>query len=101
MLLTMGNAERTEPLLLLGPKGLTKVVGALLVIAPELPFPIQYAEISEVEQAFEVGGLRIEAFRVHHNVLCYGYSLSLIHISTTSFQTFATGKSALSFRGSI
>lgn len=34
MLLTMGNAERTEPLLLIGPKGLTRVVNALRVIAP-------------------------------------------------------------------
>ena len=38
MLLTMGNAERTEPLTLIGPKGLTRVVSALRVIAPELPF---------------------------------------------------------------
>lgn len=34
MLLTMGNAERTEPLLLIGPKGLTRVVNSLRVIAP-------------------------------------------------------------------
>ncbi len=40
MLLTMGNAERTEPLLLVGPKGLSKVVASLRVIAPELPFVI-------------------------------------------------------------
>ena len=39
MLLTMGNAERTEPLTLIGPKELTRVVNALRVIAPELPFP--------------------------------------------------------------
>ena len=36
MLLTMGNAERTEPLLIIGPKGLEKVVGALRMIAPRL-----------------------------------------------------------------
>ena len=77
MLLTMGNAERTEPLLLIGPKGLTKVVGALRVIAPELPFPIQCLEISEAEQQFEIGGMRIETFRVHHNVPCYGYSIAV------------------------
>ena len=77
MLLTMGNAERTEPLLLIGPKGLTKVVGALRVIAPELPFEIRCMEISEAEQSFDLGGLRIEAFRVHHNVTCYGYSIAV------------------------
>ena len=40
MLLTMGNAERTEPLLMVGPKGLEKVVNSLRVIAPELPFEL-------------------------------------------------------------
>ena len=75
MLLTMGNAERTEPLLLIGPKGLTRVVNALRVIAPELPFQILYQEITEQEQTFAFDGFRIEAFRVNHNVTCYGYSI--------------------------
>lgn len=77
MLLTMGNAERTEPLLLIGPKGLNKVVTALRVIAPELPFPIQCMEITEHTQTFSFDGFRIEAFKVNHNVICYGYSLSI------------------------
>ncbi len=80
MLLTMGNAERTEPLTLIGPKGLTKVVSALRVIAPELPFEIQCIEITENEQSFSFGGLRIEAFKVNHNVLCYGYTLNVDRI---------------------
>ena len=75
MLLTMGNAERTEPLLLIGPKGLTRVVSALRSIAPELPFEIRCEEITENQQTFEFDGFQIEAFRVNHNVLCYGYSL--------------------------
>ncbi|MDD7637886.1 MAG: MBL fold metallo-hydrolase, partial [Clostridiales bacterium] len=44
LLLTMGNAERTEPLTMIGPKGLERVAGALRVIAPELPFEIRYIE---------------------------------------------------------
>mgnify|MGYP003101959327 FL=1 len=47
LLLTMGNADRTEPLTLVGPKGLERVVNALRVIAPELPFPIKYIEIKD------------------------------------------------------
>ena len=47
LLLTMGNAERTEPLLVAGPKGLERVVNSLRVIAPELPFEIRYKEIRE------------------------------------------------------
>ena len=34
-LLTMGNAERTEPITMIGPKGLERVVTALRTIAPE------------------------------------------------------------------
>lgn len=75
MLLTMGNAERTQPLQLIGPKGLNKVVAALRVIAPELPFEIICTEITEAEQSFSFHGFRIEAFKVNHNVLCYGYNL--------------------------
>ena len=75
MLLTMGNAERTEPLLLIGPKGLTRAVNALRVIAPELPFEIQFQEITEPEQEFSFDGFRIKAFKVNHSVLCYGYSM--------------------------
>lgn len=75
MLLTMGNAERTEPLLLIGPKGLTRVVTALRTIAPELPFPIECLELTEAEQTLQFGGFRIEAFKVNHNVICYGYNI--------------------------
>lgn len=77
LLLTMGNADRTEPLTLIGPKGLERVVGALRVIAPELPFPIRYMEITEPEQTFEQNGYRLRAFRVNHNVLCYGYTMEI------------------------
>ncbi len=75
MLLTMGNAERTEPLLLIGPKGLNRTVNALRTIAPELPFEINCMEISEAEQEFFFEGFRIKAFKVNHSVVCYGYSM--------------------------
>ncbi len=77
LLLTMGNADRTEPLTLIGPKGLERVVTALRVIAPELPFEIKFIEITEPEQTFEMNGYRLKAFRVNHNVLCYGYTLEI------------------------
>lgn len=80
MLLTMGNAERTEPLLLIGPKGLAKVVNSLRVIAPELPFEINCLELTEAAQAVTFDGFRIEAYRVNHNVICYGYSIVIDRI---------------------
>ncbi len=77
MLLTMGNAERTEPLLLIGPKGLTKVVSALRVIAPELPFSIECMELTESFQQISFDGFTLEAFKVNHNVVCYGYNMMI------------------------
>ena len=75
MLLTMGNAERTEPLLMIGPKGLQRAVSALRVIAPELPFEIICKELTESSQTLEFDGFTIRAFRVNHNVTCYGYNI--------------------------
>lgn len=77
MLLTMGNAERTEPLTLIGPKGLEKVVGALRTIAPELPFEIKYIEINGQSADIERKGYYIHAFRVNHNITCYGYTVEI------------------------
>ena len=77
MLLTMGNAERTEPLTLIGPKGLERVVHALRTIAPELPFPIICKEIQGQEETFSINGYEITAFRVNHNVTCYGYTVEI------------------------
>ena len=77
LLLPMGNADRREPLTLIGPKGLERVVNALRVIAPELPFPIIFKEIQGPEQVFEQNGYKITAFRVNHNVLCYVYTIEI------------------------
>lgn len=77
LLLTMGNADRREPLTLIGPKGLERVVNSLRVIAPELPFPIVCVEIEGAAQTFEMNGYRLKAFKVNHNVLCYGYTLEI------------------------
>lgn len=77
MLLTMGNAERQEPLIMIGPKGLNRVVSSLRIIAPELPFEIRCIEIEGNEETFEFDGMYIDAFKVNHNVLCYGYSIRI------------------------
>ena len=77
LLLTMGNAERTEPLTIIGPKGLERVVSAMRVIAPELPFEIRCIEITEPDAHFSINGYEIHAFREKHNVVCYGYSVEI------------------------
>ena len=77
LLLTMGNAERTEPLTIIGPKGLERVVNALRSIAPELPFEIKCIEMTQQDEYFEINGYHIHGFKVKHNVLCYGYSVEI------------------------
>ena len=75
LLLTMGNADRREPLNIIGPKGVKRICESLRVIAPELPFAVNYTEIEGDEQTFEFPGFRIEAFKVKHRIVCYGYSI--------------------------
>ena len=75
LLLTMGNSDRTEPLTMIGPKGLARVVNNLRVIAQDIPFEIRFVEIEGAQQTFDMGDYLIDAFKVKHNVPCYGYSL--------------------------
>lgn len=75
LLLTMGNADRTKPVTMIGPRGLERVVNAMRIVAPELPFEIKFIELSEKEESIELDGYTINAFRVNHNIICYGYSI--------------------------
>ncbi len=86
LLLTMGNAERTEPLTLIGPKGLEKVVGALRMIAPELPFELRFVELTEARHQLRLGPYTVDAYRVNHNVICYGYSISILRAGRFSVE---------------
>ena len=60
LLLTLGNAERTEPLLIIGPKGVERVVNSLRVIAPELPFPIEFYELNEKEHVMRWMAIKLK-----------------------------------------
>ena len=77
LLLTMGNAEKKTPLTIVGPKGIKRVCESLRVVAPEIPFSIEYIELNGSEMDIELHGFQIHAFKVKHNVPCYGYSLSI------------------------
>lgn len=77
LLLTIGNSNRTEPLTLIGPKGLERVVNGLRVIAPELPYEINFIEIKDAYEVFNIGEYNIEAFKVKHNIICYGYNINI------------------------
>ncbi len=77
VLLAMANSERTEPLIIIGPRGVQRVVGHLRIVAPELPFEIRYLEITGDGAHFEMYGYSIDAFRLDHGMPCYGYTISV------------------------
>ena len=77
LLLTMGNSDRRETLNLVGPRGLKKIVDSLRIIAPGLPFEINYIELEGDVQELYFGDFVIEAFKVDHRVTCYGYSIKI------------------------
>lgn len=77
LLLSMGNSDRRKPVNLIGPKGLIRVVNALRVIAPELPFELNFIEFDEPLVHLSLNGYEIDAFKVNHNVTCYGYTVNI------------------------
>ena len=79
ILLTIGNAGRTEPLTLIGPTGLQYVVEGLKRIAPELPFPLTLIELKEdTPNPIETNGFRISYTLADHMVRCYAYRIDVL-----------------------
>ena len=79
LLLTVGNSGRTDPLTLIGPKGLKNIATCLCVIAP-LPFELKFIEISFTERKpvnIEVGSYNISAMPLNHRIMCIGYSIEV------------------------
>jgi len=76
LLLTMANAERTEPLKLFGPTGLEYIVKSLCVIASDLPFPIEFYEWGGRE-SYTHDMLTIKTLPLNHRTLCFAYSIEL------------------------
>lgn len=78
LLLTVGNGGRTEPLTIVGPVGIKNVVNSLRVIAPELPFSIEFIELaSEPSSALDLGAFYLSALPLDHRMDCMGYSLNI------------------------
>lgn len=80
LLLTMANADRTEPLTLIGPTGLSFVVNSLCVIARDLPFPIEFVECdAKTPHEFMRGEtLILKSLPVRHRTPCFAYSVELL-----------------------
>lgn len=77
LLLTIGNSGRTEPITIIGPPGLKKIVDGLLVVAPDLSFELVLKELPYEAQTLEVGDFKISVVPVDHRVPCFAYSIDI------------------------
>lgn len=77
LLLTIGNAGRTEPLTIIGPAHVRQVTQCLRVIAPQLPFELAFVEIAADGCVFRTQALEISVRMVEHQIPCYAYKLEL------------------------
>ena len=76
LLLAMTNSDKTNPLTIIGPKGIGRIVSNLRVIAPEISFKIEFMELSD-NTSLNLYGLNISAFKVKHGMPCFGYTFQL------------------------
>lgn len=84
LLATIGNSGRTEPMTIIGPKGIKNIIEGLRVIVPYLPYEIEILENPrEVKISIgkdnikinkELPDLRINTIELEHSSECIGYS---------------------------
>ena len=78
LLLTLGNAGRTQPLALIGPPGLTHVMKGLTVICPNLPYDINMIELPDSQGCeINIGSVRVSTHPARHSVPCLAYRLDI------------------------
>jgi ribonuclease Z len=81
LLLTLGNSDRTEPVTLVGPKGLKDVYRGLRTICPELPFEVKIFEFENNGiNEFKLGVFNIRTLKVDHKISCAAYSFDVKRI---------------------
>jgi ribonuclease Z len=80
LLLTIGNSGRgaEEPLTIVGPRGIQRIVEHLRVIAPYLPYPIRFREMhGDPEDVLMLGELQIRSCLADHEITCLSYRFDL------------------------
>lgn len=75
LLLTLNNTGRTEPLTLIGPPGLKKVVEGLTIVSRDIGFQLHFMELPYEKQIVQVGDFIITVLPVPHNVKCFAYTI--------------------------
>ncbi|MDE6357776.1 MAG: ribonuclease Z [Eubacteriales bacterium] len=81
-LLTIGNSGRTEPLTIIGPKGIANVYEGLSTIFPEIPFEVKIKELfltdeNPESEEINLGEFSIKAMFMDHRIPCFSYVVEL------------------------
>ena len=76
MLLTVGNSGRRDWVVIYGPVGVPRLADAIGVMAPQLPFPVEWRELAGGEQ-METQGLEVSALLADHGVPCLAYCVEV------------------------
>ena len=83
LLLTIGNSGRgpEEPVTIVGPRSIKKVVDSLRIIAPTLPYPINCVEMNgRGSEETTSGTLKIRSTQADHDMNCLAYRLDLARV---------------------
>ena len=81
LLTSMSNLDRTEPLVIVGPVGTTKMIQSVRGMVGALKFRVHCQELGESVHHFRTQMCEVTAFKVSHSVPCYGYVLETREIS--------------------
>lgn len=77
LLLSMGKDGRSEKVKIVGPQGVENIVKSLCIVAPELPFELEFSEISKENKEFQLNGMIIKSFYAEHSIDCFGYTMHI------------------------
>lgn len=85
LLATIGNSGRTEPLIIIGPEGISEIITGLRVIAPYLPYEIEVienpSEVLDLSITSEVMKLSSQAVEIEINSLVVDHSAPCLSYS--------------------
>ena len=75
LLLTIGNSGRTEPITLIGPPGLKRIVDGLTVVCRDISFGLNLIELPYEATELTIGEFHISVLPVPHKVHCFAYTI--------------------------
>jgi ribonuclease Z len=76
LLLTLGGSGRTEPVQIVGPRGLGAVLAGLLLVASHLPFEVRCRELDSGDRV-ELDDLIATCVAAEHHVPCLAYRIDI------------------------